>query len=107
MNLVNALHLWEMVDVTGIEPATPSCPPPVSGLFFMRGVLTTWYRLLFHVFGCNERKLLKRASSWSGGSRTPPRCGGVRCCIGGFFIAKVGGRVGEAMAIVSGCVRCA
>ncbi len=23
MNLVNALHLWEMVDVTGIEPATP------------------------------------------------------------------------------------
>ncbi len=37
MNLVNALHLWEMVDVTGIEPATPLALPQFQGCFLCAG----------------------------------------------------------------------
>ena len=38
MNLVNALHLWEMVDVTGIEPRPPLPSPSFRAVFYARGL---------------------------------------------------------------------
>src|SRR5438445_5634197 len=38
MNLVNAVHLSEMVDVTGIEPATPLASPSFRAVFYARGL---------------------------------------------------------------------